>query len=153
MSKRAYIIAILIVFLICVTVIASCNKRENQSPFQSGLPLDNTTITITPASEEGEMAEPVVIEQGEAKLGVAPVNAAATETKFASGTSVAPTPEQIQTALKNAGYYQGNVDGKLGPKSKKAITDFQIDNRLDADGKVGPMTWAKLKDHLEAKSE
>ncbi len=59
-----------------------------------------------------------------------------------------PTVEEIQTALKNAGYYTGLADGKKGPMTKKAIEDFQKANNLEADGKVGPKTWALLSQHL-----
>ncbi len=59
-----------------------------------------------------------------------------------------PSAEAIQTALKNAAYYSGAIDGKLGPKSQKAIEDFQRDNSLVADGKVGAKTWSKLQAHL-----
>ena len=55
---------------------------------------------------------------------------------------------QVQTALKNAGYDPGTIDGKLGQKSKKAIKDFQAANGLKADGKVGPKTWSKLSTYL-----
>ena len=61
-----------------------------------------------------------------------------------------PTGIEIQTALKNAGFYTGNVDGKLGPKSKKAIEAFQSANGLKADGKVGAKTWELLSKHLSA---
>jgi len=59
-----------------------------------------------------------------------------------------PAARDIQTALKNAGYYSGAIDGKIGPMSKKAIEAFQKDNNLKADGKVGPKTWAVLSKHL-----
>jgi len=36
----------------------------------------------------------------------------------------------FQQALKNAGVYNGPVDGNLGPKSKKAIRRFQEKNGL-----------------------
>jgi peptidoglycan hydrolase-like protein with peptidoglycan-binding domain len=52
-----------------------------------------------------------------------------------------PTGIEIQTALKNAGFYAGNIDGKIGPKSKQAIEAFQKANGLKVDGKVGPKTW------------
>ncbi|MEW6074822.1 MAG: peptidoglycan-binding domain-containing protein [Candidatus Omnitrophota bacterium] len=59
-----------------------------------------------------------------------------------------PTNEDIQTALKNAGYYTGSIDGKIGPKSKQAIMAFQKANSLTPDGKVGPKTWSLLRTHL-----
>lgn len=54
--------------------------------------------------------------------------------------------EAIQGALRNAGYYNGNVDGLIGKVTEDAITRFQQDNGLDADGVVGRKTWAKLKE-------
>ena len=56
-----------------------------------------------------------------------------------------PSKKDIQAALKNAGVYTGEVDGKMGPKTKSAIEAFQTANDLKADGKVGPNTWNKLK--------
>lgn len=51
----------------------------------------------------------------------------------------------IQRALKNAGYYQGPVDGKVGSGTKQAIRDFQRDQGLMTDGVCGRQTWARLK--------
>lgn len=64
-----------------------------------------------------------------------------------------PTGIEIQTALKNAGFYTGNIDGKIGPKSKKAIEDFQKANGLKVDGKVGPKTWEAMSKHSSAAVE
>ncbi|MBN1913748.1 MAG: peptidoglycan-binding protein [Candidatus Omnitrophica bacterium] len=61
-----------------------------------------------------------------------------------------PVPKEIQSALKNAGYYSGRIDGKIGPVSKKAIEAFQKAKGLKADGKVGPKTWAVLSGYLPA---
>lgn len=59
-----------------------------------------------------------------------------------------PSAEDIQKALKNAGLYTGSIDGKIGPKTKKAIEEFQSQNSLTADGKVGAKTWEKLGGYL-----
>ena len=53
---------------------------------------------------------------------------------------------QIQAALQNAGYYQGNIDGKIGPATEDSIRRFQHDNGLETDGIVGRNTWARLKE-------
>jgi peptidoglycan hydrolase-like protein with peptidoglycan-binding domain len=63
-----------------------------------------------------------------------------------------PSAIEIQTALKNAGYYTGNIDGKIGKRTKAAIEEFQKANGLKADGKVGPKTWALLSTHLNPAS-
>jgi len=59
--------------------------------------------------------------------------------------------KQIQAALKNAGYYQGAIDGKMGKNTRQAIKDFQKANNLPADGKVGKKTWLVLKGYLDNK--
>jgi peptidoglycan hydrolase-like protein with peptidoglycan-binding domain len=64
-----------------------------------------------------------------------------------------PTAIQIQTALKNADFYAGSIDGKIGPMSRKAIIEFQKANALVADGKVGPKTWAVLSQYLNPTPE
>ena len=56
----------------------------------------------------------------------------------------------IQKALKKAGYYNGAIDGKVGPGTRDAIAAFQKDNGLGADGVCGRQTWSKLKSYLEA---
>lgn len=53
----------------------------------------------------------------------------------------------IQEALKNAGYYNGPIDGKIGPGTRKAIRAFQSDNGLTADGVVGRGTWKRLQSY------
>ena len=56
--------------------------------------------------------------------------------------------KDIQTALFNAGFYTGAIDGKIGPKTKKAIEEFQGAKALKVDGKVGSKTWAELEKYL-----
>ncbi len=56
----------------------------------------------------------------------------------------------IQQALKNAGYYNGKVDGVKGKGTRRAIKDFQKANGLKADGVVGSRTWDLLSVHLNA---
>ncbi|MBE8990385.1 glycoside hydrolase family protein [Nostoc sp. LEGE 12450] len=64
-----------------------------------------------------------------------------------------PTPdslkkdiENLQTRLRDLGYYQGEIDGNFGSNTDKAVKAFQakVFGEDEADGKVGPITWAKL---------
>jgi murein L,D-transpeptidase YcbB/YkuD len=51
---------------------------------------------------------------------------------------------EIQTCLKNSGFYDGKIDGVRGRGTRKAIKEFQRANGLKADGRVGPKTWELL---------
>jgi len=107
-----------------------------------------------------EMQEPMSIEELSALNTSLPpesaVNASAVQPEAAPEAALKPLPplvtkptnQEIQTALKNAGFYTGEIDGKIGPLSKQAIKDFQAKNALEADGKVGLKTWTVLSVYL-----
>lgn len=52
--------------------------------------------------------------------------------------------KNVQRALKDAGYNPGKIDGAYGPHTVAAVYAFQKNNRLVADGVVGPLTAKKL---------
>ena len=54
------------------------------------------------------------------------------------------TVRQIQTKLKQWGYYSGAVDGVYGSGTEKAVRYFQKKNGLTVDGKCGAQTLAAL---------
>lgn len=51
---------------------------------------------------------------------------------------------QIQTALKERGYFNSNIDGIFGTITKKAVERFQKDNGLTVDGIAGKNTLKAL---------
>ncbi|MBU1913001.1 MAG: peptidoglycan-binding protein [Candidatus Omnitrophica bacterium] len=59
-----------------------------------------------------------------------------------------PTTKEIQTALKNAGFDPGSLDGKMGSRTRQAIKDFQKSKGLVPDGVAGPKTWNLLGKNL-----
>lgn len=132
--------------LLVALVVLGCGKKEaanesmemtmpmSVSVDSASAPTNMITKAGTPVDTSASMPEQV------------DANTAVATTETAG--YVAPSPQDIQQALKNAGIYTGAVDGKLGPASKKAITEFQQQNGLTADGKVGKKTWEKLKLHL-----
>ncbi|MFH1782865.1 MAG: peptidoglycan-binding protein [Candidatus Omnitrophota bacterium] len=60
-----------------------------------------------------------------------------------------PTTKDIQTALKNAGFDPGTIDGKMGQRTKQAVMEFQKTKGLKVDGKVGSQTWSALEKYLK----
>ena len=67
-----------------------------------------------------------------------------TSTAASHTVSEKPATRAIQSALKNAGFYPGEIDGKMGAVTREAIKEFQRVNGLKDDGVVGKQTWAKL---------
>lgn len=76
-----------------------------------------------------------------------PVSAAAEIHETTTAISEKYTFEQkVQIALQNANLYSGAIDGKIGPKTREAIKQFQISKGLNADGLAGKQTWAALRE-------
>jgi peptidoglycan hydrolase-like protein with peptidoglycan-binding domain len=121
-----------------------CGKKEQPlTEMQEPISIEElgklTTQGQTPAPEVATKAEPAVAVPAQTQVGQLP-----------PVVPSKPTTQEIQTALKNAGYYTGLIDGKIGPLTKKAIEDFPRANNLQVDGKVGPKTWALLGSYLNA---
>ena len=154
----------LVVFLGLALSAAGCMKKSTDQASLSGTGFDSVDKT----EELAQLPQANTANQQQAievlPIETSPVTqAAATSpsipaavTTPTTGTSSVQTTlshnQQIQTALKAANFYSGNVDGKLGPASRKAIQDFQRSNGLKVDGKVGPKTWALLEKYLTTES-
>lgn len=140
MSKRTMVVLIVVIsiFILSSVVLAMGRKVKpaEQQPPSLGTAQPEVEL-IKP--EQLEPNPPITAEMKERKPQEAAVQLA---------PDVTTKNKQIQTALKNAGYDPGAIDGKLGARSKKAIKDFQAANGLKADGKVGAKTWAKLSAYV-----
>jgi peptidoglycan hydrolase-like protein with peptidoglycan-binding domain len=55
-----------------------------------------------------------------------------------------PEVQKLQTLLEQHGVRTGGTDGKFGPMTQKAVTEFQRAKGLNANGVAGPETWAAL---------
>ena len=51
----------------------------------------------------------------------------------------------IQSLLKEAEFYKGQIDGRMGPETVKAIKQFQMSRSLKASGVINVKTWKELK--------
>ncbi len=141
----------LFILLALVFFVSGCGKAS--SPQQvaeinsDGLSVSQAdTLLAQPSADNAEQNVPVaniVVNRDSEPLVEANVS-------LANGIPDSPDATGIQTALKNAGLYQGEVDGKIGPKTKAAIKEFQRNNNLIDDGKVGPKTWSILKTYLQS---
>ena len=57
--------------------------------------------------------------------------------------------EGVQTALTKLDYDPGEVDGKNGPRTRSAVTQFQEAAKVKVDGIVGPETRGALRSALD----
>ena len=73
---------------------------------------------------------------------------AATYTWGSEGSTV----REIQTKLKQWGYYNGTVDGKYGYQTWLAVRKFQEKNGIKVDGIAGPATLSKIGINTEGGS-
>ena len=132
--------------------------KDSVGPAPAGSPLP--TIQIEPVQPQEELAAISTPGASTVSASDAPVSTAAQtlsaaitpagkETGVASGAGSA---KEVQQALKAAGFDPGSTDGKMGPRTKTAIREFQLANGLQADGKVGPRTWTKLQAYLKKSS-
>ena len=122
------------VMVLVLVALSGCGKKQEMEELQP-ITMESLSTISSPTQVVADMKAP------EAKVLTTSTVVVAKELPLPPQGPYKPTGIEIQTALKNAGFYAGNIDGKIGPKSKKAIEDFQKANGLKADGKVGPKTW------------
>lgn len=130
--------------------VVGCKSKVNSeaetasAPTEATVPTEEVVVTQAPVTEPSA-AQTVSQETIPPTAAVPP----SPETGKEGATDTLEHNKEIQTALKAAGFYTGNVDGKIGPKTKKAIIEFQKAKGLKADGRVGPKTWAELEKSLK----
>jgi len=143
---KKYVLAAVVVMAVFSLSMFGCAKKDSGvDEYQEAMSLDALGGTSVPAQAQNtKVSEPKTLSLMQAS----PVNASVKLEAMPPDGPYKPSIRDIQTALKNAGYYIGEVDGKSGRMTKKAIEDFQSANSLEADGKVGPKTWAVLSTQL-----
>ncbi len=143
------LLAVVLVFAFGIYMFG-CGKKES-TEMQEQMSMESLATTpaveVTPASETGMPQAPAAMPAASE-----PAVAAKLEPLPPAGP-YKPGALDIQTALKNAGYYTGALDGKIGPMTKNAVKEFQKANNLAVDGRVGPKTWEVLKAYLSAPSQ
>ena len=145
-----------VVLVAAVGVISGCaggRTRQDVARLQSQVGLLEERMSQI---ERGGMGSAAAALPSEMAAWSSPTVSGAGATKNPSGGSQAPSTasgkpstRKIQQALKNSGFYQGSLDGKMGSKTHDAIKEFQRVHGLQDDGVVGKQTWAKLRSYLD----
>ncbi len=112
--------------------------------------LERTSLSGPAASLGTTSAESWTAFGGGAKSKTA--SSTAPQSTASTAASLKPTTKEIQRALTNAGFYQGAVDGKMGPLTREAVKEFQRVNGLTPDGVAGRQTWSKLRAYADLSS-
>lgn len=138
-------IAIMVALSGCARLRANQDLSRLQS--QVGM-LDERVTQLERSSIGGMAAAPIGAPSSDFGAALPAVRSDAGSASQAITVSQKATTRDIQQALNNAGFYQGSVDGKLGPQTRSAIREFQRVHGLKDDGVVGKQTWAKLQPYL-----
>ena len=138
-----FLVALIVVPMALVGCKGKVEKPQEMPPAVTENPGGTTT-----AAQEANVAvtEPAQTVATETIPPTAAPEIAAKPVKVAQ--EAGSKAKDIQTALKNAGFYAGAIDGKVGPRTKRSIEDFQKAKGLKVDGKVGPKTWTELEKYL-----
>ena len=147
-------LVLVLVVVFALTTFIGCNKKKKEeAPDLNGVVTENVVSVTDNSVQNTDVTNsvPVIVENASAVASPEAVEPAMASAP--AGVTGKPTPKEIQQALKNAGLYDGKVDGNIGPKTKKAIEAFQTQNGLKADGKVGRKTWKALSAYLNKSTE
>ncbi len=119
------------------TTSPSATTTPSQTPETSTPSTTPSTATETPAQQTPGATDSATTADGSSFTLPA-------GTKLRLGEGDPALVRQLQQTLIAAGYDPGSVDGSFGPTTEAAVTAFQQDNGLSADGVVGPDTAAAL---------
>lgn len=149
---RKSLILIAIICLASIVVSGCSTPRKKINEEISGI---KTRVDTLETRVEGVEAKQAEVERAVAEAPKAPVTVTEpswpADTNFTTRTGSTTSKaniKDVQTALKNAGYYSGKVDGVKGRNTKRAIKAFQRDHGLVSDGVAGKKTWDLLSKYL-----
>lgn len=148
--NRSLMLFFAVVLMVMPLAVVGCKGKVDKEAEMANLetteavtPVEDVVVTQSPVTEPAQ-TQAVIQETIPPTAAVPPV----AETATMAGQDNLSRNKDIQTALKASGFYAGNIDGKVGPKTKRAIVEFQKAKGLRADGKVGPKTWMELEKYL-----
>lgn len=140
MFKKALLFSVLVVFAVSFSGCATASKQKE--------------LDIQGLKNQVSLLESQVQSKDQEISSLKDELARASESQSQAGNAGIVTRgkanvKKIQTALKNAGFDPGKVDGQMGKKTRDAIKAFQAANNLRVNGKINKSTWAALSKYLE----
>jgi len=144
------VLAVVAVVITAVFAVSGCSTVPKQYKEDMGgikTKVDTLESRVETVESKQLEAEKMVTEQAQSieEIKAAKQQAVSkSNISILSRTGTGNKTKDIQTALKNAGFYDGKIDGIKGEQTKKAVKAFQKANGLRDDGVVGPKTWELL---------
>lgn len=152
MFRKVFVLSLLVVFAVSLAGCASMSTVKQKDLEIQGLRNQVSVLETQTQSKDQEInnlkealnkatEQPKIetVESGKEKAGL----------KAKTHRSI----KDIQAALKNAGFYQGNVDGRMGKQTREALKAFQKAHNLKVNGRANKQTWAALNEYLSQKTK
>lgn len=151
--NKSFVLVLAAVLMVVPLAVVGCKGKVDKEAEMAKMetteamaPVEDVVVTQAPVTEPA--ATQAISQETIPPTAAVPPSA---DAAMSAGQDKMSRNKEIQAALKAANFYAGNVDGKMGPKTKKAIVEFQKAKGLKADGKVGPKTWSELEKYLTVK--
>ncbi|MCX5696199.1 MAG: peptidoglycan-binding domain-containing protein [Candidatus Omnitrophica bacterium] len=150
MFKKVFVVVFITVFTISLAGCATAGKQKDLE--MQGL---KNKVSVLEAQVQSKDQEISGLQEAlnKANEQQAKVEAEAAQVKEKSASVKHPKVKDVQTALKNAGYDPGNIDGHMGKQTREALKAFQKANNLTINGKANKKTWALLGEYLNQKTK
>ena len=146
---------ILYVLVVCFVIVGVCGCASVPKKTQEEIKTIKSKVDTLETRVEGVETKTAEVERATSEQAqtIEELKGKGTEISTRTGkpgsTKGSERIKDIQTCLKNAGFYNGEIDGVKGKQTKKAIKEFQAANGLVADGVVGKKTWELLSKYSQ----
>ena len=130
-SGSAGLFLLLTAILLCCVIVLTVKISDRRQYYDQ--------LTHTPTAVPTYTPRPVSVTRDPASITFTPAPTAILIGSGAKGDHVT----KLQQRLAELGYYTGKLDGQYGSGTKQAVTLFQSQHNLSADGIVGEKTYGK----------
>jgi len=149
--KKILLVAVVLIICASFTISGCGSAQKKLSEEVKGIKTKVETLETRVEGVEAKQTETerLAMEQAQKAEGMRaerarPATRSNVGIKHKSSAQDKARIREIQTCLKNAGFYKGEIDGVKGRKTRAAIRNFQRENGLAVDGVVGKRTWGLL---------
>lgn len=143
MRKHIRVIAATVILLLMATAFCGCSKQDEATA--TPIPTDTLapTIVVTPAPTVEASPTPEATESASSDSSASSSSSSSSSSGVLKITMDGEAVKEAQERLKALGYLN-KVTGYFGTDTERAVKEFQTNNGLDADGKIGPSTSKTL---------